>query len=437
MTTGRASCSRRVDYHPTTSLQPSRLHPKKKSPADAELGAKISQTRWTKTDVIILTLDIVPIIFRGSISAYLNIPLLFNGFLAPYVAAKLLPIDFRWIFRIGGIMSAVSVTIVLIGVSRGLKRGGSSRTVTTSLRWANVVKTAKELDVVGLCTITLGTVGILVPLNLNSSFEGGWNSPYIIGPLIAGILLMIFFFYHEAKLASHPVIPFRLLRNRTVLGGLLVTFSLYMAGNAAIYWFNPYLQVTKFTSLDVAGYIQYGYTAGFAVGTVIAGWGMQWTKRYRGWMWAGIIGFTLAMGLLINAKGRDTGLVELGLVQGLAGFGSGLASMAASIGLQGSLDHVDLAIGVTMKDFVVFYGGAMGVAFGGSLWNRVLPTILRSRVAADPTLVLDVDSVVANLFYITFLGPREVMVVQDAYAETQRYASILGLCLSLLGWAVL
>ncbi|KAI8847129.1 hypothetical protein BC829DRAFT_397260 [Chytridium lagenaria] len=388
----------------------------------------------------ILIADIVPIIFRGSITAYLNIPLLFNGFLAPYLAAKLLPVDFRWIFRIGGILSAVALGVVLLGLNRAERRWKDDNMVEadktpfmeklkTSMKWANVVKTCKELDVIGLIVITLGTVFILVPLNLTSSFAGGWLSPFIIGPLAIGFLLMAFFFYHEFKRASHPVIPLRLLRNRTVLGALLVTLSLYMAGNAAIYWFNPYLQVTKFTSLEVAGYIQYGYTAGFAVGTVIAGWGMQWTKRYRGWMWAGMVGFTLAMGLLINAKGKDTTELELGLVQALAGFSAGLASMPASIGLQGSLAHI-----VTMKDFVVFYGGALGVAFGGTLWNRILPTLLRSRVAADPTLLIDVDLVVSNLLYITTLQPREIMVVQEAYIETQRYASILGLCLSLVGW---
>ncbi|KAJ3199544.1 hypothetical protein HDU67_002715 [Dinochytrium kinnereticum] len=246
---------------------------------------------------------------------------------------------------------------------------------------------------------------------------------------------MIGFYFYESRVARHPVIPMRLLKNRTILGALIMTTSIYMAANAAIFWFNPYLQVTKSATIEIAGYIQYGYTAGFAVGTIVAGLGMQWSKRYRVWMWVGLVGFVISIGLLINAKGMSTSDVELGVVQALTGVSAGLATMPASIGLQASLDHADLAIGVTMKDVVVFYGGALGVAFGGTLWNRVLPSILRRRLEMDPTLVMDVDLVVSNLFYIPTLGFREIMVVQEGYVETQRYASILGLCLAVVGVA--
>ncbi|KAJ3104857.1 hypothetical protein HDU96_008782 [Phlyctochytrium bullatum] len=396
----------------------------------------------------ILIADIVPLLLRGSVSAYLNIPLLFNGFLAPWAAGKLLQGDFRWIFRVGGILWAVFVGITFYGLYRAEARWkhdnkGSSATTEPTLSIADKIKnamtsetlfrTCSELDVIGLFLITGGTVFILVPLNLTNTFSGGWNSPIVISLLVLGAGLMVAFYFYEAKVAKYPVVPVRLLKNRTVLGALIVTTSIYMAANAAVYWFNPYLQVTKFVSVDVAGYIQYGYSGGFAVGTIIAGLGMQWTKIYRIWMWVGLLGFSLSMGLLINAKGQSTTELELGLVQALAGVSAGVSSMAASIGLQASLDHADLAIGVTMKDFVVFYGGALGVAFGGALWNRVLPDILRRRVAEDPTLVLDVDMIVSNLFYITYLGPREILTVQEGYVETQRYASILGLCLSTVG----
>ncbi|KAI8807685.1 major facilitator superfamily domain-containing protein [Cladochytrium replicatum] len=390
----------------------------------------------------ILLADLIPILLRGSFTAYLNIPLFFNGFLSPVLAGALLASNFRWIFGIGSILWALGIVCVLFGLIRAERRWRSQPAAASAppkpkvkITWEGFKTTIAELDVLGLVLLAVGTILILVPLNLNTSVAGGWSSPIILGPLIAGLLMtFVLFPLWEFRFAKHPVVPFRLIRNPTAAGTLAVHISVYMAANTAVYWFNPYVRVTKGVDLVTAGLLQYGYTAGFAVGTIAVGWLMQWTGNYRRWMWVGLLGFALSMGLLINGKGASTADYELAIVQALAGLTAGIAVNASSIALQGSVAHADLALGITMKDFLVFYGGALGGAVGGTLWNRLLPTILTERIANSPTeLGLDVVKVVNDLTYVLALSPAELEVVRASYVDTQRYASIVGVCISAIG----
>lgn len=92
----------------------------------------------------------------------------------------------------------------------------------------------KRVDFLG--SITLVTTLVLLLLGLNS---GGnivpWNSPLIYASMIlAGIALCVFILVEE-KVASEPVIPVRLLLERTVAAGCLTNWFATMAFFAFLY----------------------------------------------------------------------------------------------------------------------------------------------------------------------------------------------------------
>ncbi|KXS10519.1 MFS general substrate transporter [Gonapodya prolifera JEL478] len=353
-----------------------------------------------------LIADIIPLIYRGNTQAYLMIPNLFLSFLAPYLASVLLKVNFHWIFGIGGIFWLTSNYVTTFVLARA------------SAQWYAVHNANSPRG---------------LPRVSSDTYSNPLSAAPVVGMIVAGGLMLIFFLIWESRFAAFPIVPMRLLRNPTAFGALIITGAVYMAANRAVYWFNPFVRVTKLVDVAVAWYLQYGYFGGFSLGAIFAGWLMQWSGRYRVICWTGAAGVVLALGLLINMKGQGTSEWELGLVQALAGKSAGATINAASIGLQASLQHRDIAIGVTLKDFFVYFGGTRGVAVGGALWNRILPQTLLARLPNGDRSFLDVSRVVSDITYIATLSPAQLGLVQAAYVETQRYAIVAGLVIMLVG----
>ena len=75
---------------------------------------------------------------------------------------------------------------------------------------------------------TAAIIGITVMVLLSLDFGGTvspWDSPKVLSLLLGGLALFAGFIAWEAKGASNPLMPFRLLDNMSKLSPLLVCFS--------------------------------------------------------------------------------------------------------------------------------------------------------------------------------------------------------------------
>jgi SIT family siderophore-iron:H+ symporter-like MFS transporter len=89
-----------------------------------------------------------------------------------------------------------------------------------------------QIDLVGLLIIAAIFSFILVPLTLAGGNGSQWSTPNIIVPLVIGVVICIpAFVVWEMKYARHPVMPFRILRDRQVIAALSVALLL----NTALY----------------------------------------------------------------------------------------------------------------------------------------------------------------------------------------------------------
>lgn len=68
---------------------------------------------------------------------------------------------------------------------------------------------------------------LLLPLSVASSVDGGWRSTYIMIMVILGVVLFVVFLLWERYLAPVGFVPFHLLVDRTVLGGCLLSSTLF------------------------------------------------------------------------------------------------------------------------------------------------------------------------------------------------------------------
>jgi len=104
-----------------------------------------------------------------------------------------------------------------------------------------------QIDLIGLLIIAAIFSFILVPLTLAGGNGSQWSTPNIIVPLVIGVVICIpAFVVWEMKFARHPVMPFRILRDRQVIAALSVALLL----NTAWYTQGDYLYLTLRVAFD-------------------------------------------------------------------------------------------------------------------------------------------------------------------------------------------
>lgn len=97
-----------------------------------------------------------------------------------------------------------------------------------------------QIDLVGILLLAGILCCVLIPLTLAGGISSAWGEARIIAPLVIGIVVCIpLFVFWELKLARHPMVPFRILRDRQILAGLTIALLLntiwYLQGDYLYY----------------------------------------------------------------------------------------------------------------------------------------------------------------------------------------------------------
>jgi EmrB/QacA subfamily drug resistance transporter len=97
-----------------------------------------------------------------------------------------------------------------------------------------------KLDVVGAVLVT-GSLASLIYGVVNTTTEG-WTSSTTLSWFIGGAIGLTAFFYWESKVASHPLVPFRIFRSRSLSTANSVMFLVGGAFFAMWYFLTYYFQ---------------------------------------------------------------------------------------------------------------------------------------------------------------------------------------------------
>ncbi|KAH8839333.1 hypothetical protein MCOR27_011676 [Pyricularia oryzae] len=370
------------------------------------------------------------IIYSINSTAYIG-----NAFAGPIVAELFLKqSSFRWAFGAFAIIFpffGASICVVLWLNLRRAKRQGlvpvrpsSGRTTVQS-----VVFYLNEFDVVGMILLCGGLSIFLLPFSIVSYSPYGWTSAYIIFMIIFGFFLVIAFAFWERNYAVTPLVPWKSLKDRTILGAALTAGILFASAGTWDSYFSSYLQVVHQQSISQAGFISNIYTIASCTWGPIVGYLIRLTNHYKWIAMSAVPVALLSTGLLIHFRTPDTYIGYVIMCQVLKACANGTIIICEQLAVMSVVSHNQVAVMLALIGLATSVGSSVGRAISGGIWtNQLLPLLIEKLpedARANATVIY--GSLPVQLSY-PFGSPARNAIVA-AYGDVQRKMVIAGACL--------
>ena len=133
-------------------------------------------------------------------------------------------LSWRWILLINVPIGIIAALVGLRVVTRGRRDVGAAR----------------SFDLSGALTVTAGLV--VLTYGIVETDAHGWGSTRTLVTIALGLALLATFVLIEGRLATAPLVPLRIFRNRPVTAANIVVFCMGAAAFAMWYFLSLYLQ---------------------------------------------------------------------------------------------------------------------------------------------------------------------------------------------------
>ncbi|KAI7548086.1 hypothetical protein KC331_g4624 [Hortaea werneckii] len=230
--------------------------------AVAPLVAKLSV--HTSLDLLsdIIVADLTPLQWRAFCGVLLSTPFLITVPLDGFISAGFVPNNWRWGLGMFSIMVPVLLIpaiITLFGIQhKAAKHGMVSIGDSGFARKGDLEKMGKkpsipqitwqaviDIDLFGLILLGFAFAFILLPLTLARSATNGWANPSFTAMIVCGFVILIGFICYEALLAPKPVVPRKLLTNKTFMLAIGIDISIQLASGIRATYFSSYIWIVK------------------------------------------------------------------------------------------------------------------------------------------------------------------------------------------------
>ncbi|GME62234.1 Siderophore iron transporter mirb protein [Neofusicoccum parvum] len=361
-------------------------------------------------------------------------PFIANVFAGPAIAQLFYDhSSFRWAFGcfaiILPIISSPVAGMFIYNNSLAKKKGlvpprlASGRSLGQSLYYYG-----REFDVIGQFLLIAGLCLLLIPLTLAGSAVNRWGTGYIIAMLVVGFVLIIVFLFYEKLWAPVTFIPYRYLKDRTVLAACILCGTLFLSFYCWDLYFSSYLQVVHNLNIRDSGYIMNIYSLGSCFWAPFVGLIIRYTGRFK---WLALIAIpvsTLATALLIYFRHPGTNIGYVVMCQILSAFAGGTLVMTEQLAAMAAVPHNEVAAVLALEAMFTSIGGAIGQSISGAIWTNMMPQKIEEYLPAaekgNATMIY--GSLVLQLGYPVGSPVRDAIV--QAYGYVQRRMLIAGVC---------
>ncbi|WPH02604.1 Hypothetical protein R9X50_00546900 [Acrodontium crateriforme] len=257
----------------------------------------------------------------------------------------------------------------------------------------------KRVDFLGAITLVTSLVLLLIGVNSGGNIVP-WNHPlvYVTLPL-SGIFLLLFV-YVEDQVASEPIIPVRLLLNRSVACACMTCWFATMFIFTIIYYVPIYFQAVMGVSPTRAGILFIPQSAGIALGSLTTGLLMRATGKY--WYWNVLIQIInlISTALILATFGRTIDTIPPFIYLLMDGFAYGSMLTITLIALISAVDHKWQAVITSASYAFRSTGSSISLAITSAVFQNLLKTRLYDRFGDLPGAADEIRRIRDSVKYI-------------------------------------
>jgi len=269
----------------------------------------------------------------------------------------------RWAFLIQVPFIIISGCVVFFTVKIPVKETNKSR--------------IKRVDFLGAFTLVVTLVLLLLGLNSGGNIVP-WNHPLVYVSIPLSFISLLLFIYIEDQVAAEPIIPVRLLLNRTVAAACLTNWFTTMAIFSYMYYGPIYFQVRGY-SATAAGARLIPSSIGSSIGSLGAGLIMRATGRYYILNMGIEATFVLSGALLVAVMNLYTPAWPPFVIFFLGGVGYGGMLTVTLLALISAVDHKYQAVITSASYAFRSTGSTLGITIASAVFQNILSARLWSK----------------------------------------------------------
>jgi EmrB/QacA subfamily drug resistance transporter len=230
-------------------------------------------------------------------------------------------------------------------------------------------------DAAGTLTFLVGLTGLV--LGISKGGISGWNSPVVIGGLIAAAILLPAFVLIERHHRA-PMLDLSIFRSRLFSAAAAAAFINGLARFALMFVFVFYFQGVQGDSPVLAGVKLAPLALGMLISSPLAG---IWADR-RGSRGLAVLGMVVtAAGLaLMTTLGRDTTYWASGIYMFVVGIGSGMFNSPNTAAMMGTVAPHRRGIAAGARVLVQNTGAVISIAFVIAVVTSAVPKAVLFKV---------------------------------------------------------
>ncbi|KAJ6781156.1 hypothetical protein PWT90_07867 [Aphanocladium album] len=267
----------------------------------------------------------------------------------------------------------------------------------------------KQSDKSRLSRIDFGgallTISFLVLMLLGLNAGGNivpWTHPLPLVTIPLSLVIFAAFLWWEAT-ARQPIIPVRLLADRTVLGACMTNFFCSMVAMVGLFYAPLFLQVLGRSATE-AGVQMLWSSAGVSVGSVSAGLIMRSTGRYYA-LGIACLANILVGNVLYRIFEPTTPIWVMGLSFLFTGVGYGGMLTVTLLAAIAAVDHAQQAVVTSGTYMARSIGSTLGVTIGSAVYQNLLQAGLWRRFGDQPGAADEIGRIRESLEELKHLPP--------------------------------
>lgn len=236
-----------------------------------------------------------------------------------------------------------------------------------------------SIDWLGAMLIVGGVSILLVWVSLAGQ-QYDWVSA-TSGLLVAvGVLVIAAAIYVEGRVATEPVIPLRLFRDRTTVLATIASAMIGVAMFGSTVYLSQYFQLARGMSPTEAGLMSIAMVGGLLVTSIVTGRVISSTGFWKRYLVGGALLTTVGFALLATID-DTTSLWVVGGFMALIGLGIGATMQNLVLAVQNNTAQADMGAASATVAFFRSMGGAVGVSALGALLNHQVSDKLTEGLA--------------------------------------------------------